>query len=342
MKNLLKPLCIACYVFVFSHSIYAQDGNYTSLTLKKSVWSSSSYIGDLSDWVYFGDGSAKVIEYRAPESSFSFTAAIRENEDGSNELESLVGATRIGNAFIKLETGGAEGQLFNPDNLEPLILPENKTFQAQLNMFAIGTTSEKFPGLKYGFAWVNLIQPAEIELTYYTVSADAGFVGAPTWAESAVDPEFSNHIMGFWFDIDSLSSFMKGEGTFYSSPSINGRLITGFALDWELVWGLYFSEPSLDLDPVLKEAYGLNYEYVESTGLAWTNSYKLAYNIVYRADETLAFGMQIGIEGRAIQTLLEFPEDKTISSRDQVIGKIGIGDNDSYQWGPYVRFAMEF
>ena len=62
--------------------VNSQEGNYSSITFKNSVWSSSSYIGDLSDWVYFGDGKATVLEYRAPESSFSFTAAIRKAEDG--------------------------------------------------------------------------------------------------------------------------------------------------------------------------------------------------------------------------------------------------------------------
>ena len=327
---------------LLSISVFAQDGNYTSLTFKNSVWSSSSYVGDLSDWVYFGDGKATVVEYRAPESSFSLIAAVRENEDGSNELESLVGATRIGNTFLKLETGGAEGQLFNPNKLEPLILPDDKTFQAEFNMLALGTQADNFPGVKYGIAWVNLIQPAEIEITYYSVSANAGFTNAPKWADSAVDSEFSNHIVGFWFDIDSLSSFMNGQGTFYSSPTISGNFIRGFALDWEVVAGVYFSEPSVDLEPVLKEAYGLNYEYVESTGLAWTTSYKLAYNLVYKADETMAVGLQLGVEGRAVQALSDIPEDKTVSSKDQAIGKIGIGDNSSYQWGPYVRLAVEF
>lgn len=322
--------------------VNSQEGNYSSITFKNSVWSSSSYIGDLSDWVYFGDGKATVLEYRAPESSFSFTAAIRKAEDGGSELESLIGATEIGGAFIKVETGGAEGQLFNPDKTVPLILPEDKNFQAELNMFAIGTDSDHLPGVKYGFAWLNLVQPAQIELTYYSVLADAGIVGAPTWAESAVDPEFSNHILGAWLEIDSLTSFMNGQGTFYSSPTRSGNLIRGFALDMELVAGMYFSEPGLDLKPVLDEAYGLNYEYVESTGLAWMISYKFAYNLVYKATDALKFGLQLGVEGRAVQTLFEFPEDKTISSKDQVIGKIGIGDNDSYQWGPYVRLAMEF
>lgn len=170
--------------------------------------------------------------------------------------------------------------------------------------------------MKYGFAWLNLVQPAEIELTYYSVLADAGIVGAPTWAESAVDPEFSNHILGFWFDIDSLTSFMNGHGTFYSSPTISGNFICGFALDWELVAGMYFSEPGLDLEPLLDEAYGLNYEYVESTGIAWMTSYKLACNLVYKANETLTFGLQLGVEGRAIQTLFEFPEDKTIETKN--------------------------
>lgn len=341
MRSISKFLFII--LLLMSANALSQDGDYTSITFKNSVWSSSSYIGDLSDWVYFGDGKATVVEYRAPESSFSLSAAIRENEDGSNEFESLVGATRIGNAFLKLETGGAEGQLFNPNKLEPLILPQEKTFQAELNMLALGWPSESQPGVKYGVAWLNLIQPAEIELTYYTVLADAGFEDAPTWAESAVDPEFSNHIVGFWLDIDSLSSFMEGKGTFYSKPTISGNFIRGFALDLEVIAGFYFSDPSLDLSPVLQEAYGLNYEYVESSGLGWATSYKLAYNLVYRIEKTLSFGIQLGVEGRAVQTgLFEIPEDKTISARDQVIGKIGIGDNDSYQWGPYIRLAMVF
>lgn len=342
MTYCAKLFVILLLLVVHALPAFAQSGNYTSLTFKKSVWTSSSYVGDLSDWVYFDEGNATVLEYRSPESSFSFSAAIRESEDGSNELESLVGATRLGDMFLKLETGGADGQLFNPDNNEPLILPDNKTFKSQLNMLAIGSNWSQGQGVKYGFAWVNLVQPAEIELTYYSVLADAGIVGAPTWAESAVDPEFSNHIVGFWFDIDSLSSFMNGEGTFYSSPTISGNFIRGFALDLEVVVGAYFSDPSLDLSPVLKEAYGLDYEYVESTGLAWTTSYKLAYNLVYRAQDSLAIGLQLGVEGRAVQTLFEIPEDKTISSKDQAIGKIGIGDNDSYQWGPYVRLAVEF
>jgi len=328
--------------FISFHSVYASDSSYTSLTWKNSVWSSGQYVGDLSEWVYFGKGKATVAEYRAPKSSFSFSTAFRENEDGSTELESIVGAVRIGNGYIKLETGGAEGQLYNPDPTNPLILPEDKTFQTQLNTLAIGWPWRAGSGVKYGLAWVNLVQPAEIDLTYYSVLADAGYVGAPTWAESAVDPEFSNHIVGYWLDIDSLSSFMNGQGTFYSSPTVTDSFIRGFALDIEAVVGYYFSNPGLDLEPILRDAYGLNYEYVESTGLAWNISYKLAYNLVYKLAESNSIGLQLGVEGRAIQVLMEFSEDQQVQSKDQAIGKIGIGDNASYQWGPYVRLAWEF
>lgn len=342
MNVIVKHIFITCFIFLIAHASNAQENSYTSLTFKKSVWTSSSYVGDLADWVYFDEGNARVIEYRAPESSFSISASIRESEDGGNELESLVGATRLGNTFIKLETGGASGQLFNPNKLEPLILPEDKEFEASLNMLAIGKAADKFPGVKYGAAWVHLTQPAQIDLTYYSVLASAGVVGAPKWAESAVDPEFSTHIVGFWFDVDSLSSFMQGQGTFYSNPTISGHFLRGLALDIEMVAGVYFSDPGTDFEPILKEAYGLNYKYVDSTGFAWTVSYKLAYNLVYKPKDDLALGLQVGVEGRALQTLLELTEDESVSTRDEVIGKIGIGDNSSYQWGPYVRLAMEF
>lgn len=339
----MKGICFSFLFILVSNQAVSQDGNYTSITFKKSVWSGSSYVGDLSDWVHFHDGNATVVEYRAPESSFSFSAAIREAEDGSNELESLVGATEIGGAYLKIETGGADGQIYNDDPFEPVLMPETQKFTTQLDIVALGTQWKNDTGIKYGMAWVHLKQPAEIDLTYYSIFPDSGGGSfAPSFAHSAIDPEFSTHIIGAWADVDSLNSFMKGQSTIYSSPTISGNFIRGLALDVEIVAGLYFSNPGADLETAIKEKYGLDYEYVDSSGLAWTVSYKLAYNLVYRSQEKLAFGIQIGLEGRALQTLFEIPEDKTVARRDQVIGKIGIGDNDSYQWGPYLRLAMVY
>jgi len=342
MKSISRLFMALTLLTWSATSAFSEEGSYTSITLKKSVWSGSSYVGDLSEWVHFHDGNAKVVEYRAPESSFSFSASMRETEDGGNELESLVGATRLGDMFLKLETGGADGQLHNANPDQPVLMPTTKTFTTQFNMLAIGKEWRQDTGVKYGMAWIHLIQPAEIDLTYHSISPGSGSYYSPTWARSTIDPEFSTHIVGGWFDIDSLNSFMKGQGTLYSSPTISGNFIRGFALDWEMVFGLYFSDPGTDLAPTLKEAYGLDYEQVDSTGIGWANTYKIAYNLVYRAQEDLAFGFQMGIEGRALQTIIEFPEDKTVERRDQAIGKIGIGDNSSYQWGPYVRLAMVF
>ncbi len=322
-------------------SVWANEPSYTSITYKQSVWSSSGYVGDLSDWVYFGKGTATVFEYRAPESSFSFTAAVRKNEDGSSELESLVGATRLADTYIKLETGGASGQLFNPNPLEPLIMPKDKTFNSQLNILALGKDTH-LAGVKHGMAWVNLVQPAQIDLTYYSVLASAGFTGAPKWADSAIDAEFSNHLLGYWIEVDSLSQFMKGRDSIMSSATKDGNAISGFALDMEIIAGYYFGQSGTDLDSLLEEAYGLNYRYVESQGLGWYVSYKLSYNYAYQFFSDYAAGIQLGIEGRAFQNVFEIPYDETVSSKDEVIGNLGIGDNDSYQWGPYVRVAMEF
>ena len=105
MKFIFSKIIVLA--LVFSNDVHAQGGNYSSITFKNSVWSSNSYVGDLSDWVYFGDGKTKVVEYRAPESSFSISAAIRETEDGGNELESLVGATEIGSYFARCDGGRA-------------------------------------------------------------------------------------------------------------------------------------------------------------------------------------------------------------------------------------------
>ena len=339
MRSLINYSVMLSFLLLVAFNVSAQKGSYTSITFKKSVWSGHSYVGDLGDWVHFHDGNAKVVEYRAPESSFSFSASIRDAEDGSSELESIVGAGRLGNMFLKLETGGADGQIFNPNKQERLLLPEEKTFTTKWNMLAIGTNWLKDTGVKYGMAWIHLTQPAEIDLIYHTVLPGAG---GRVWADSTIDPEYSTHIVGGWFDIDSLNSFMSGQSTLYSNPTISGNFIRGFALDWEMVFGVYFSDPGTDLEPIIKETYGLNYESVESSGIGWSTTYKLAYNFVYRAQEDLAVGLQMGIEGRALQTIMEFPEDKTVERQDQVIGKIGIGDNSSYQWGPYVRLAMVF
>ncbi len=339
----MKSLFITGLILsVMATSSWAQDRKYISHTFKQSVWSSSSYVGDLKKWVYFGKGYANVVEYRDPESSFDFIAAIRTDDNGDTELESVAGSFRIKDTYIKLETGGANGQLHNPDPFEPLILPTDKTFRSSLNILAVGWDSVRYSGVKYGWALANLIQPAQIDLTYYKIMASAESGLSPTWATSAVDAEYSNILIGFWFEIDSLTAAMQKQNTVLSSIDFSGSTAQGFALDVELIAGLYMGEEGSDVGSLMQDAYGLTYSTAPNEGVGWYLSYKWSYNYVQQFLNQYSLGVQVGVEGRVFQTLLQFAYDKEIRAKNQVIGEMGIGDNTSLQWGPYVRFALEF
>jgi len=337
MKNLLITILLS----ILATASWGNDKDYTSMTFKRSVWSSSSYVGDLSDWVYFGNGYATVAEYRAPKSSFSLTAAVRQKEDGDSELEALVGSFRLKDGYIKLETGGATGRVYNPDPLEALILPNERNFKSSLNILTFGWDGTT-PGVKYGAGMIQLVQPAEINLTFYALSPGVSSNGSLKWAKSAVDTEFQSYLIGGWFELDSLGEFMRGRETPLSNITVDGPATYGLALDIESIYGIYIVEEGIDMASLMNSAYGMNYRFVESQGLGWYLSYKLAYNYAYRIMSEYSVGLQVGIEGRVFQPLFELPYSEQVSSKNEVIGNMGIGDNTSLQWGPYFRFAWEF
>ncbi|UXD85966.1 hypothetical protein [Thalassolituus hydrocarboniclasticus] len=325
-----------------------RDLSYTSYTLRQTAWSPEQYVGDLKELVEFGDALAHVVEFRSPrnnEFSFDLAAAVRTNADGKTELESFVGAVEAGGVFFRLESGSAEGYIHPKDRDTQFngqyIIGERK-FDAEYTQLNIGTEVENNMGARWGLGYIEVSQPAQINI--YTARSEGGYTDQPSYPDALVDPEYTTRLIGLWFDVDNLQAAMHDQSGFALSLTESGGWRYGPGLTMDMTVGLMTGESSADLERVVKDNYGLNLEYEEPVGMGWSVSYKLEYIVAYRMPGS-NIGMSFGLEGRVLQQFFT-TEDlsgaaNSVDSNYEAVGQFGIGDNTVFHYGPFVRLAWE-
>lgn len=322
--------------------------SYTSYTLRQTAWSSEQYVGDLKDVVEIADATAHVVSFRSPRDtlfSIDISAAVRSNEEGDTELESIVGAVESGGMIIRLENSSAPGFVkeFDDDGrFNGKFIIGDRSFDASYTHLNIGVELGNDMGAHVGVGYIEVIQPAEIDI--YTARSSGGFTGQPNYPESLVDPEYKTRLVGVWFEVDNLQAVMHDQSGFALSVTRSGSWRRALGLTMDITAGLFSGESSADLKKVMQDNYGLDLKYSEPVGVGWSASYKLEYMVVYKGIGTNV-GVSFGLEGRVLQAFFDTEditgESDSVEDGTDAVGRFGIGDNSVFHYGPFLRLAWD-
>lgn len=322
--------------------------SYSSYAVRNTAWTASQYVGDLKDIVKFDDAIAHVVEFRSSSSSgygLDLAAAIRSNEEGEAELESFFGAIEAGGIFLRLESSGANGYIKpaeKNDRFSSKFLIGSRDFDAKYTQLNIGTELESNMGARWGLGYIEVVQPAEIDI--YTVRLSGGFSDQPNYPDALIDPEYTTRLLGLWFDVDNLQAAMHNQSGFALDLTQSGNLHYGPGLTMDVVFGLMSGQSSANLKQIVNDNYGLSLKYDEPVGMGWSISYKLEYIFAYNFPAS-NIGLSLGLEGRALQNFFDTQDltgaSHSVDSANEAVGQFGIGDNTVFHYGPFVRVAWE-
>jgi hypothetical protein len=314
--------------------------SYSSYTFKQSSWTPSQYVGDLKDVVEFAGATAHVVEFRSPQNkalSVDVGAALRSNDDGDTEIESLLGAIEAGGIFFRIETSSSPGYI-NPEGgksrFDKRYVIGERGFDAGYTQINIGKSFDHMPSARWGVGYIEATQPAEIDL--YTT-------GSTSYPDVLIDPEYQHQLLGIWIDFDNLQAAMHDDDGFALSMNRRGALRYGWGLTMDILFGLQASKSNQDLEQIVKDNYGLDLKYEDPMGIGWSFTYRLEYILAYRRPDSNV-GLSFGIEGRAFQGIHSadlFGSDDSVDNANEAHGRLGIGDNSIFQYGPFVRVAWE-
>lgn len=320
---------------------------FTSYTFKQSSWTENQYVGDLREVVNFADSTAHVFEFRSPnnkEFSFDISAAIRSDENGDTELESILGAVDVGGVFFRVESSSApgfiapaEGGQFN----NKYVIGE-RGFTASYQQINIGKRLEHIPSARWGLGYIHVTQPGSLSL--YTVNLDSGFSGQANYPSDIIDPEYNHRLLGVWLDYDNLQAAMHDERGFALSMNQSGNFRYGYGLTMDMILGVLASSTDKNFEKEIKDNYGLDLEYEDPYGIGWSVTYRLEYIMAYRFPSS-NLGVSLGLEGRAFQGLYSesFLGGTSMSIDDASEAGLQLtpGDNQALQYGPFIRLAWE-
>lgn len=346
MKYLCIPL-LALIVTMASAQDYKELA-YSSYAVRNTAWSADQYVGDLKDVVEFDNAIAHIVEFRSPSNSgysLNLAAGFRSNEEGETELETLFAAIEAGGIFLRLENSGSNGYIKPPEEntrFNGKFLIGKRNFDAQYTQLNIGTELENNMGARWGLGYIEVVQPAEIDI--YTARISGGFSDQPNYPDALIDPEYTTRLLGLWFDVDNLQAAMHNQSGFALDLSHSGNLRYGLGLTMDIIFGFMSGKSSADLEKVVNDNYGLSLKYEEPIGIGWSVSYKLEYIFAYSFPAS-NLGLSLGLEGRALQNFFDIQDltgaTHSVDSADEAVGQFGIGDNTVFHYGPFVRIAWE-
>jgi len=348
MKYLIASLSMSLFLLnsVSAEELYndGQNLKFTSYTFKQSSWTSDQYVGDLKDLVNFADATSHVFEYRSAKNqafSFDVSAAIRSDENGDSELESILGAIESGGVFFRAETSSAPGYIAPSEGgkFDNKYVLGERGFTAEYLQVNIGRGFDHWPEARWGLGYIQAKQPATLNM--YTTSFTSA--NGAYYPDSIIDPEYQHDLIGLWIEFDNLQAAMHDGQGFLLSMNRSDRLRYGWGLTMDMIFGLLSSRSNKDLEKIIRDNYGLNLKYDDPFGLGWSLTYRLEYILAYRAMDS-NFGVSFGLEGRAFQGF--YSEDflgtsLSVDDGSQAGLQLGAGDNMIFQYGPFVRIAWE-
>ena len=344
----LTALSAAACMLPLTASAYEdyRSMKFTSYTFKHSSWSEEQYVGDLKEVVNFDDAVAHVFEFRSPhdqEFNFDISAAIRSDNNGDTELESILGAVEAGGVFIRIESSSADGYIAPSEGGQfnnKYVIGE-RGFTAKYQQVNIGKSITGWPSARWGLGYIHVVQPAS--LAFYTADSDSGYTGIANYPDDIIDPEYNHHLLGLWLDFDNLQAAMHDEEGFLLGMKRKGNFRHGWGLTMDIIFGLLASSTDKDLEQIVEDNYGLDLEYEDPAGIGWSFTYRLEYIMAYRMPAS-NFGLSLGLEGRAFQGLYSdefFGTSMSIDDGSEAGLQVNPGDNMVFQYGPFIRLAWE-
>ena len=346
----MKHLILLFSLILISSSVFAepfaddQNLKFTSYTFKQSTWTPDQYVGELKELVNFADAYSHVFEFRSPkDESFSFdiAAAIRSDENGDTELESLLGAVEMGGIFIRAENSSAPGYIAPSEGgkFDNQYVVGERGFTAQYLQVNIGKAFDHWPEARWGLGYIQVKQPATLD--FYTTNLSSG--SGSYYPSSIIDSEYQHDLLGIWVDFDNLQAAMHDGQGFMLSMNRSGRMRYGWGLTMDVIFGLLSSRTNKDMDKIVRDNYGLDLKYEDPVGLGWSITYRLEYILSYRAPAS-NFGVSFGVEGRAFQGLYSddfLGTSLSVDNASEAGMQLGPGDNTVFHYGPFVRLAWE-